>query len=190
MGIWCWAAAPSARDAKGRRESGVLHFSSLTGGPAVLKDQVIHIPAADRLVSHHFISSFAFGFSASICASRRKIARKRAPVSTFCSGICRKILKGFPRPCLTMAGEYGILIIADSCRCGGIGRHRGLHHRTKYRGVEQLVARRAHNPEVVGSSPAPATTKPSDFLRNQTVFLHFLSQKVSREIMRFCKICS
>ena len=26
-----------------------------------------------------------------------------------------------------------------------------------YRGVEQLVARRAHNPKVVGSSPAPAT---------------------------------
>ena len=29
----------------------------------------------------------------------------------------------------------------------------------KYRGVEQLVARRAHNPEVVGSSPASATRK-------------------------------
>ena len=28
-----------------------------------------------------------------------------------------------------------------------------------YRGVEQLVARRAHNPKVVGSSPAPATTR-------------------------------
>ncbi len=27
----------------------------------------------------------------------------------------------------------------------------------KYRGVEQLAARRAHNPEVVGSSPSPAT---------------------------------
>ena len=27
----------------------------------------------------------------------------------------------------------------------------------KYRGVEQLEARRAHNPEVVGSSPASAT---------------------------------
>ena len=27
-----------------------------------------------------------------------------------------------------------------------------------YRGVEQLVARRAHNPKVVGSSPAPATS--------------------------------
>jgi hypothetical protein len=28
---------------------------------------------------------------------------------------------------------------------------------SKYRGMEQLVARRAHNPKVVGSSPAPAT---------------------------------
>ena len=27
------------------------------------------------------------------------------------------------------------------------------------RGVEQLVARRAHNPKVVGSSPTPATTQ-------------------------------
>ena len=26
-----------------------------------------------------------------------------------------------------------------------------------YRGVEQLAARRAHNPKVVGSNPAPAT---------------------------------
>ena len=26
-----------------------------------------------------------------------------------------------------------------------------------YRGVEQLVARRAHNPKVAGSSPVPAT---------------------------------
>ena len=29
----------------------------------------------------------------------------------------------------------------------------------RYRGVEQLEARRAHNPEVVGSSPASATRK-------------------------------
>ena len=28
---------------------------------------------------------------------------------------------------------------------------------TEYRGVEQLVARRAHNPEAEGSSPSPAT---------------------------------
>ena len=33
---------------------------------------------------------------------------------------------------------------------------------TKYRGVEQLEARRAHNPEVVGSSPASATIRMCD----------------------------
>ena len=38
---------------------------------------------------------------------------------------------------------------------GIISRH--LRSATEYRGVEQLVARRAHNPEVVGSSPASAT---------------------------------
>ena len=36
-----------------------------------------------------------------------------------------------------------------------IYKHLKVH--PKYRGVEQLVARRAHNPEVVGSSPASAT---------------------------------
>jgi len=30
----------------------------------------------------------------------------------------------------------------------------------KYCGMEQLVARRAHNPKVTGSSPVPATTNP------------------------------
>ncbi len=33
-----------------------------------------------------------------------------------------------------------------------------------YRGVEQLVARRAHNPKVVGSSPAPATITTEEIL--------------------------
>ena len=33
-----------------------------------------------------------------------------------------------------------------------------------YRGVEQLVARRAHNPKVIGSSPIPATTKDGSVL--------------------------
>jgi hypothetical protein len=28
-----------------------------------------------------------------------------------------------------------------------------------HRGMEQLVARRAHNPKVIGSSPVPATKK-------------------------------
>ena len=30
-------------------------------------------------------------------------------------------------------------------------------------GVEQMVARRAHNPKAVGSSPTPATKKPLNF---------------------------
>ena len=35
------------------------------------------------------------------------------------------------------------------------------HLKIRYRGVEQLVARRAHNPEVAGSSPASATKNTS-----------------------------
>ena len=42
-----------------------------------------------------------------------------------------------------------------------------------YRGVEQLAARRAHNPEVVGSSPASATIKTSVFDKKTDVFLTF-----------------
>ena len=34
---------------------------------------------------------------------------------------------------------------------------RGLKLSGPHRGVEQLAARRAHNPEVAGSNPAPAT---------------------------------
>ena len=35
--------------------------------------------------------------------------------------------------------------------------NRSRDHLTIHRGVEQLAARRAHNPEVGGSSPPPAT---------------------------------
>ena len=41
-----------------------------------------------------------------------------------------------------------------------------------YRGVEQLEARRAHNPEVVGSSPASATIKTTVFKGKTVVFLY------------------
>ena len=40
-----------------------------------------------------------------------------------------------------------------------------------YRGVEQLEARRAHNPEVVGSSPTSATTKTDT---KRCLFFYFL----------------
>ena len=39
-----------------------------------------------------------------------------------------------------------------------------------YRGVEQLVARRAHNPEVGGSSPPSATRKVLETQRFQGLF--------------------
>ena len=44
----------------------------------------------------------------------------------------------------------------------------------KYRGVEQLEARRAHNPEVVGSSPASATIKKQPFSPENGCFSNFL----------------
>ena len=43
----------------------------------------------------------------------------------------------------------------------------------KYRGVEQLEARRAHNPEVVGSSPASATIKIPGIRYEYWVFSNF-----------------
>ena len=46
-----------------------------------------------------------------------------------------------------------------------------LRKQIQYRGVEQLEARRAHNPEVVGSSPASATIKTTVFKGKTVVFL-------------------
>ena len=59
-----------------------------------------------------------------------------------------------------------------------------------YRGVEQLEARRAHNPEVVGSSPASATNnanrfryrrkKPSNHNGYWAFFIPFFQVKFNR----------
>ena len=43
----------------------------------------------------------------------------------------------------------------------------------QYRGVEQLVARRAHNPEAGGSSPSPATTMDAEV--SASFFVHGIS---------------
>ena len=50
-----------------------------------------------------------------------------------------------------------------------------------YRGMEQLAARRAHNPKVVGSNPTPATKKSSRLktIRFQTVFSFIPAAAVS-----------
>ena len=50
-----------------------------------------------------------------------------------------------------------------------------LEVRSKYRGVEQLEARRAHNPEVVGSSPASATIKKHRISKEIRCFSNFLT---------------
>ena len=66
-----------------------------------------------------------------------------------------------------------------------------------HRGVEQLVARRAHNPKVAGSSPAPATSSPMYdsasgfslvFLKALGLFLWFgfLAPKQSLVSLLFC----
>ena len=60
-----------------------------------------------------------------------------------------------------------------------------LKESAPYRGVEQLEARRAHNPEVVGSSPASATIKSSEIVRFQDFFLRFRGQKVRRKNTKF-----
>ena len=55
--------------------------------------------------------------------------------------------------------------------------------RPAYRGVEQLEARRAHNPEVEGSSPSSATIKSPEIVRFQD-FSFVLGGKKFGEI--FC----
>ena len=82
------------------------------------------------------------------------------------------------------------------CRSGGIGRRPGLkiqweyipyrfepgfrhQNQIKYRAVEQLVARRAHNPEVVGSSPARAT-KNENSHRKVAVFVSRLREQIAK----------
>ena len=59
----------------------------------------------------------------------------------------------------------------------------GAEESAAYRGVEQLVARRAHNPEVVGSSPASATIKSPEIKRFQDFFLYLWNKKVK---VTFC----
>ena len=52
--------------------------------------------------------------------------------------------------------------------------------RTEHRGVEQLEARRAHNPEVVGSSPASATIKKHRISKEIRCFLFLGKIEISK----------
>ena len=75
-----------------------------------------------------------------------------------------------PAPCLLPhrpPGKTGFFLLTHPGRCAIISKL------NQYRGVEQLVARRAHNPEVVGSNPSPATTKKTDFVKKSVFFCAF-----------------
>ena len=56
----------------------------------------------------------------------------------------------------------------------------------KYRGVEQLVARRAHNPEVAGSSPASATKQEPQTHWFQRVCGSFCFNRTLKSLCSFC----
>ena len=68
----------------------------------------------------------------------------------------------------------------------------------EYRGMEQLVARRAHNPKVTGSSPVPATNLSSEpKVHEQSESKLCMSRLVSTEVLtsniftmfQFRKLC-
>lgn len=91
---------------------------SVTDQPAVLKDQVIYIAADIQVLHGNFL----------LC--KTVFHQYMRPMPGNCTeqgntyGI-RKIFL-FLNQSLTFHLPYDILIVADSCRCGGIGRHRGL----------------------------------------------------------------
>ena len=67
--------------------------------------------------------------------------------------------------------DFEIFLLTPGPTCDIIIRHHVIG--AVYRRVEQLVARRAHNPEVVGSSPIPAPIKNTVFRKKYGVFLYF-----------------
>ena len=84
---------------------------------------------------------------ASAGTARQNLQRRNRQAEPYCrTRRPRPPKKNLPAPPLTMPQPHAILIKFPAGK-------------TSYRGVEQMVARRAHNPEVAGSSPVPATTK-------------------------------
>ena len=83
---------------------------------------------------------------ASAGTARQNLQCRNRQAEPYCRARRPRRSKKICLPPLTMPQPHAILIKFPAGR-------------TSYRGVEQLVARRAHNPEVAGSSPVPATTK-------------------------------
>ena len=105
---------------------------------------------------------------------------------------------------MTPGRGCGILSVADIRRCGGMAdtgdlkspgsdtvpvrvRSPAPSGSSEYRGVEQLAARRAHNPEVAGSSPASATNKRNHkiIFLNGFVIPFLLFSEYAKALQRF-----
>ena len=71
------------------------------------------------------------------------------------SGLFKKVIF-FLKKRLTSPPPCGIILEQSA---------RGRQQKVNIAGWSSLVARRAHNPKVVGSNPAPATTKHLDFIK-------------------------
>ena len=87
------------------------------------------------------------------------------------NAISAPLFSAFSVKLLLSAEPYRKNPLTNSTLCAILSKHSGVQ--VKYRGVEQLAARRAHNPEVVGSSPASATRKNTGFRKKSGVFLTF-----------------
>ena len=97
---------------------------------------------------------------ASAGTARQDLQCRNRQAEPYCRARRPRRSKKICLPPLTMPQPHAILIKFPAGK-------------TSYRGVEQMVARRAHNPEVAGSSPVPATTK-GTVERRVLPFLSFL----------------
>ena len=88
--------------------------------------------------------------------------------------VCDKLIKHL-RPEATHAGVAELADARDLKSRGSDPVPVRPRSPAPYRGVEQLVARRAHNPEVAGSSPVPATKNPLISLEIRGLFLFFIT---------------
>ena len=81
----------------------------------------------------------------------------------------KRYTKNFSQKGLTFCPAYGI-ILEQSARTAE-------EQKVNIAGWSSLVARRAHNPKVVGSNPAPATTKQVEFVEFDLLFCAFTAKR-------------
>ena len=130
-----------------------------------------------------FLSSFSF-----IIKSRTPQADPTAAGCGFYTLRCRARpgthkTKIFSQKGLTFCPAYGI-ILEQSARTAE-------ERKVNIAGWSSLVARRAHNPKVVGSNPAPATTKQIEFVEFNLLFCAFTAKR-ERPLLRIvqCEQCA